>query len=304
MTADILHPHNYALFAPAGQLIDAAGYYAMTIGGASRVAGYAIQAVASGPSGSRAYAAIANPAAIIADVSYVAHRNDVSIPALRGYVVMQSVYPPYGDLNLEYPFVEQRFPTSLSYGSSGGPGFQTSVFKVDSGVEHTQADWDRLRARYSVEFSYVPKVDLDAVENFFYAMRGQGIGFRFKDWNDYQIVKQNIAVGDGVSRTFQLFKRYRSGPAYFDRIIKKPVRGSITELYLEDELLTPNREFFINYSTGEVTFVDAPPAGTIVYLPYAEFDVPVRFATDQLSVSPEDHDQYSIDSLSLIEILV
>ncbi len=32
-------------------------------------------------------------------------------------------------------FHDVRFPTDISYGSSGGPGFSTAIIEVDSGAE-------------------------------------------------------------------------------------------------------------------------------------------------------------------------
>jgi uncharacterized protein (TIGR02217 family) len=252
----------------------------------------------------QAYAALSNPASITDSTGYAVIRNDDSVHNVKGYIVLYSFYIPYDEIDIEYPFCEERFPTSVSYGSSGGPGFKTSVFQVDSGLVHTNQEWDRLRARYDVTFDYCPRADIEEVENFFYAMRGQAIGFRYKDWSDYQIVNQNVVIGDGNSNRFQLFKRYRSGGYTFDRMIKKPVRGQIGTFTLDGVELVLNRDFYVNYASGELIFNTPPEAGAIGHLAYAEFDVPVRFDTDALVVSAEDFNQYSISSLNMIEILV
>ena len=304
MPATIL-PKFYALTAPGGQLLSSKGAAVLTpSAGVTAHHGYVIGDIKGGVSKQQAYAALVNPASIPASASYAVHRNDVMIANSRGYAVLQTFYPPYEELNITFPFSENQFPVSLSYGSSGGPGFKTSVFTVDSGVARTNAEWDRLRARYTVDFDGVPYSDIQKVENFFYGMRGMAIGFRFKDWNDYQIVKQNVVVGDGVATQFQLFKRYRSGGQFFDRIITKPVRGSFDVLFLDGVEMVVNRDFFVNYSTGIISFVVAPPSGSVGNIDYCEFDVPVRFDTDELTVSAEDHNQYSISSLELIEILL
>jgi len=298
-------PKHYALLSPGGSLSGIRGYQMLTNQNAIRTSsGYAIGNVAGGVAGMQAYAVIANPASVTAQNGYAVNRHDVAIISSRGYAVMSTYYPPYGDLNLDFPFSENQFPPSLSYGSSGGPGFKTSIFTVDSGVAHANAEWDRLRARYEVDFDSVPGADIELVEAFFYGMRGKAVGFRFKDWNDYQIVNQNVVIGDGNSVSFQLFKRYRSGANIFDRFIKKPVRGSVSSMFLDGVEQVLNRDFFMNYSTGAITFRVAPVAGAVGNLEYCEFDVPVRFDTDSLMVSAEDFDQYSISSLSMIEILV
>lgn len=303
MTADLFNSKLYAISTADASLSQETAYAVSTqTGSLMAVKGTLSQHLSGSMVRAQDYAVLANPSSLTSINSYVVHRNDASINPV-GYILTQPKYPPYAGLSVEFPFLEMQFPSWLSYGSQGGPGFKTSVFRTDSGAETASAVWERLRARYTVQFDSVPKKDSDAVVNFFHGMRGQGIGFRFKDWSDYQIARQTVVVGDGQSRIFQLFKRYRSGAQYFDRIIRKPVRGSINTITLDGVELTEKREFFVNYVNGQISFVDPPPEGSIGTLAYAEFDVPVRFATDELSVSADDFDQYSIDSLDLIEIL-
>lgn len=308
MSGDIF-PRPYLVVGAANQIVKNTGYQLLALrDGVAQMQGYSIIAgasdVSAGTPATQAYAVLSNPASAAAVTTYAAVRNDAAVQGSRGYVVLRSFYPPYEELDLEYPFADERFPTNVSYGSSGGPGFKTTVFTVDSGVTHAVAEWDRLRARYDVTFDHCPQNDMEAVENFFYSMRGSAVGFRYKDWSDYQIVNQNVVVGDGNSKTFQLFKRYRSGAQVFDRIITKPVRSKNGTMMMDGVELVLNRDYYLNYTTGVITFNVAPSAGAVGTMDYIEFDVPVRFDTDSLSISAEDFNQFSISSLSLIEILV
>lgn len=303
------YPRPYLAITPASAVGGVHGYHILSQeGGSAQQHAYVIGTMgsvdAAGVGEDRAYVVFSNPSLTTSVVTYAVGRYDNASRNSKGYVVMQTFYPPYEELDVKFPFSENQFPTSVSYGSSGGPGFKTSIFTVDSGLVHANPEWERLRARYQIEFDRCPQSDIELVENFFYGMRGKAIGFRYKDWNDYQIVNQNIVVGDGTSTKFQLFKRYRSGANVFDRMIRKPVRNQIGTLTLDGDELVLNRDFYFNYTTGAITFNEAPPAGSVGHLDYAEFDVPVRFDTDSLSVSAEDFNQYSISSLNLIEILV
>lgn len=295
---------GYAVLGPGANSHKSNSYVLAQASGLADVKTYALAGLSGGPASVGAYAVLSNPSSASASTSYAIHRNDVSVLSSMGYVVLEVRFPPYTDLSTEFPFCEERFPEHISYGSSGGPGFRTSMFTVDSGIAQADAAWDRIRARYNVEFDHVPGADIEQVERFFYGMRGKAVGFRFKDHQDYQIANQNVIIGDGQSLVYQLFKRYRSGSEFYDRMIRKPVRGTVSPIYLDGVEQVLNRDFFVNYSNGNIVFIVPPPAGAVGFLPYCEFDVPVRFDTDKLVVRAEDHDMYSISSLELIEILV
>lgn len=251
------------------------------------------------------YSVLVQPASIPDSTTYVLAASalrESSLTDSKGYVVLYSFFPPNQDVLNDVSFVEQQFPVCVSFGSSGGPGFKTSIFEVDSGLTATEIDWDRIRSRYNAVFDHVPPSDIEQVENFFYGMRGRGTGFRYKDWSDYTIANQNVLVGDGVTTSFQLFKRYNSGGNIFDRIIRKPIPSTV-QMTLNGVTLIRDQDFFISESTGMITFPTPPPQNQLGVIVQAEFDVPVRFDTDYLDVSYDDHQQLNISSLPLIEII-
>lgn len=252
-----------------------------------------------------AYSVFVNPASIQNSTTYAVTSSGLTESAVmdsKSYAALYSFYPPYSAVLNDLSFVERQFPTCVSFGSSGGPGFKTSVFEVDSGLTATEVNWDRIRSRYTAVFDHVPPADIEDVEEFFYGVRGRGTGFRYKDWSDYTIANQNLFVGDGVSNSFQLFKRYNSGGNFFDRIIRKPIATTVRVSLSGVELII-NQDFFVNETTGEITFPVAPPENQLGAVIQAEFDVPVRFDTDFLNVSYDDHQQLNISSLPMIEII-
>jgi uncharacterized protein (TIGR02217 family) len=287
-----------------GAMVDSRGY-AILASGAQIPASvsYAVLSDAAAISTITSYAVISNPASILASAAYAVHHFPASIIAAPAYAVLVPLYPPYEDIPIDVDFVEERFPECVSFGSSGGPGFKTSVFEFDSGFTASMIEWDRLRARYDVTFENATPTDIEQVEEFFYGMRGQALGFRYKDWSDYQITQQNVLVGDGDKDRFQIFKRYTSGGHTFDRIIKKPVANTM-EFTLNGAVQLENGDYFINYTTGEIIFPSAPPVGAVGYITYMEFDVPVRFASDELDVTYNDFRQLKINSIPMIEILL
>lgn len=308
MPTEIPKNTGYVVGQTDGSITDAKGYVVASAAAESSVfrEGVYVAAVPSSAlSRTQSYASLVNPASIIDATAYVvatASGRLTSIMEQKGHAVLYSFYPPYEDLTTVLPFIDTQFPTCVSYGSSGGPGFKTTVFEVDSGLTATEIEWERIRSQYEVSFDHVDPADIEAVETFFYGMKGRGIGFRYKDWSDFTIANQNFFVGDGTTRTFQLFKRYTSGGYTFDRLIKKPVGGTM-ELTLNGAQQIDNQDYFVNTSTGEITFQTPPENNALGTVIQAEFDVPVRFDADFLNVSYDDHQQLNISGLPLLEVL-
>ncbi|MEK6733600.1 MAG: DUF2460 domain-containing protein, partial [Pseudomonadota bacterium] len=122
------------------------------------------------------------------------------------------------------------------------------------------------------------------------------IGFRFKDWSDYIIEKEEIAIADGETRSFKIIKNYNNQKAKITRRISKPVKDTV-KVYIDNILEAP----LIVYSTGIIFFKDAPKKGSKISVE-AEFDVPVRFDIDRLVTSIENYGVYSHQEIPLLEI--
>lgn len=242
-----------------------------------------------------------SPSVAVAKTYSIMHSAS-SIMKAPTYVVLAPRYVPGVDVPADRGFIGERFPACLSFGSSGGPGFKTSVFELDSGYTASTVEWDQIRARYDVTFDNATVADMQSLERFFYTVRGSGYSFRYKDWSDYQISKQILFVGDGETTVFQMFKRYSSGGHIFDRPVTKLYPGSFTQLNIDTVVKTAGIDFFVNDDFGTVHF-DTPPAkGSVGEIEYAEFDVPVRFNTDSLPLSFDDFDLVSVPTIPLIEV--
>jgi uncharacterized protein (TIGR02217 family) len=168
-----------------------------------------------------------------------------------------------------------RFPDRIAYGATGGPGFSTSVAVLSSGREARNGNWQYPRHAWDVSQGIKSQADFETVRAFFMSKRGRLHGWRFKDWGDY-----TCTVADGratalTSTTFQLIKRYTSGSESMDRLIQKPVTGTVA-VFVSAVPAT----FTVDTTTGIVTIAAAPAAADITWS--GEFDVPMRFDTDQL----------------------
>lgn len=206
------------------------------------------------------------------------------------------------------PFHEVLFPADISYGSQGGPKFKTTVFTADSGYEQRNIDWANSRAEYDVSHGIKDQDAMDVLTAFFYARRARAYGFRFKDWNDYKLKLEQIAVGDGATTVFQITKTYtdsqpETGETFsFTRKITKPSFGTVSGVTVGGVVKTSPTDYSVNYTTGMITFVVAPALDALVVIGAAEFHVPVRFDTDHLDASHEFWNTQSWNSIPLVEV--
>lgn len=198
-------------------------------------------------------------------------------------------------------FVDVRFPADIAFGSSGGPQYSTDIVITQGGYEQRNANWAQARARFNVAHGIKTQAQLDALIAFFRARKGRAYAFRFKDWTDYTLSGEAIGTGTGVQTAFQLVKAYHSGGASELRPITKPVAGSL-KVYV-NAVLQGVGAYSIGWNTGVVTFVAAPAAGAIITAD-CEFDVPVRFDTDQLSATLESYTGRSWSDIPLVEVRV
>lgn len=196
-------------------------------------------------------------------------------------------------------FAETRFPTDISFGSSGGPEYSTAVVELASGYEQRNVNWAEARARYNVAHGVKTQAQLDALIAFFLARKGRAHGFRFKDWTDFAVQGQLIGTGDGVTTEFQLLKSYVNSVVE-SRTITKVVAGT-AKIYVNGTLQMSG--VTVDNTTGIVTFAAAPVSGTSITADF-EFDVPVRFDTDRLSASIEEYGITSWLDIPLVEVRI
>lgn len=206
------------------------------------------------------------------------------------------------------PFHEVLFPENISYGSSGGPGFKTSVFTADSGYEQRNIDWSSTRAKYQASHAIKNQDQMDELTAFFFNRKGRAYGFRFKDWNDYRIAQQVIGTGNGTQTEFQIVKTYtsaqtESGESYtYTRVITKPVWDSVAGVTVGVSVKTSPTDYTVDYTTGKITFTTPPPNGQAITIGAAEFHVPVRFDVDELEATHEFWNTQSWPNIPLVEV--
>lgn len=205
-------------------------------------------------------------------------------------------------------FLDVRLPEEIERGSSGGATFNTTVLTLSSGAEQRNINWSAPLARWDISYGIANKSQHDKFLNLFYLAQGRALGFRFRDWTDYQIgintdtnleEPQIIGIGDDVKERFQIYKEYRIGSLVYNRAITRPTSPTV-KVFFNSVEQNPTI-YSVNYNTGVITFDDPPLLGINIAI-VAEFDIPVRFDKDELQLNATLVNQFSVEDIPIVEL--
>jgi uncharacterized protein (TIGR02217 family) len=192
------------------------------------------------------------------------------------------------------PFLDISFPGAVARGATGGPGFSTQIVMLASGAEQRNINWQQARGRCNISTGIRDRADMANVIAHFRVVRGRAYSFRFRDWNDYDATNQPML--QVTPTVWQIVKRYVRGTNEQVRPVTKPVSGTVI-VRVNNVVVVPQT---IDHLTGRVTFASAPaqtPTATF------QFDVPVRFDTDELPMRADAWDVQRAADITLIEVL-
>lgn len=204
-------------------------------------------------------------------------------------------------------FSEERFPLRVAFGTAGGPERRTDIVRLSTGYENRNQRTRHSWRRYDAGSGVRSVEDLVAVLHFFEARRGRLVGFRFRDPFDFSSAgggagptafDQPLGTGDGETAVFPLAKRYGSGTDAYLRPIEKPVPGSVRVGVGSAERTAG---LMVDATKGTVTFAVPPAVGAVLTAGF-EFDVPVRFDMDHLSVNVAAFEAGDIPTIPLVEV--
>lgn len=193
-------------------------------------------------------------------------------------------------------FINDVLPLDVAPRAAVSPEFRTTIKTLRSGGEARNRQWQNpLRSfglRYNVRSMQRVR---DEIVRFAFDTGGAHVGFRARDWSDYEAAGEHIAVGDGSTYWFRLTKRYGT----YERRILKPDPATVT-ITLDDEALSAD-EFVVEGENGLVIFAEPPRSNTRIAWS-GEFHVPVRFDDDITNVMMMKHDVAAIEDVGLREI--
>ncbi|MEO9599628.1 DUF2460 domain-containing protein [Parasphingorhabdus sp.] len=203
-------------------------------------------------------------------------------------------------------FDDVRFPIAIGQGASVSPGFSTNIVTTISGHEKRNSDWADARLEFDVGPGVRSEEELRILIAFFRARRGAAKAFRFRDPYDHSSrdmvgepapTDQHLGKGDGQQTAFKLVKNY-GGPVEEaqQRRITRPDPDTL-EIAIDGQLES-------NWSLGPAGMIafDTPPAEDSDITAGFLFDVPVRFASDQLHVNHATFLAGDIPEVLLLEV--
>ena len=192
--------------------------------------------------------------------------------------------------------IETRLSPRVEQGFTAVSSRMTLIKTLASGQEKRNAQWANGRRMYTADYAVFTPADcanlLAAIE----ATEGQLYAFRFKDWNDWNATDQPIGLAPGGSAAVQLVKTYSFGSTTKTRDITKPVAGTVT--VYQDGVAKAGT---ISTTTGLFTPTTAWDTGAELTATF-EFDVPVRFASDEIQFVMPHRDIREV-KCNLIEVL-
>lgn len=184
-----------------------------------------------------------------------------------------------------------------AYTFSGGPTFSTRLNTLASGREYRNQSWSLPKHQYGAPFLNIDQSVFESIKAAFYIARGMAIGFRFKDWTDYRATAVILGVAPAGSAAVQLIKQYETEGEGYARKISKPIASTV-HVFSNGVAKAGT----VDETTGLFTPATAWTAGqTLTWS--GEFDVPVRFNTDQIPFTLDSPGALNGD-VALLEVFV
>lgn len=192
-------------------------------------------------------------------------------------------------------FLEQRFFDDIAPRATSAPEYRTTIKTLRGGAEHRNALWaDPLRT-FDVALTPRDLPSIKAALDFAATTRGAANGFRLRDWSDCRAEHEYLGTGDGSTYWFRFGRVYGN---YWRRILK-PVAGTVS-VRLNGATLHPSL-YTVDTANGLLILKNTPVPGVLITASF-DFDVPVRFAEDGLSIAMNYHRLGHADGITLREI--
>lgn len=175
--------------------------------------------------------------------------------------------------------------------------FNTMKIICASGREIRSSSHSYAMAQYQLRDFCLSEADFIVFNNFFKCRRGSRFAFKLKDFADYSVEKQIIAIGDGEKKIFQLQKAYVDEKHPYIRKITKIKKDSL-KVFIGDE---ENNQWIVDENTGLLEMENPVSDGAHLMVNF-DFYLVVRFAEDSFDYERMADGTIEILNVSLIEV--
>lgn len=183
-------------------------------------------------------------------------------------------------------------PDFISVHLKGGPVFATSTASTISGREIRIYTRQNSIQKYSLVGCRLSRDEFEWFNGFFRARMGSAYAFRIRDHADFVIQDQIIGIGDGIEKEFEICKIYLDDASNYRRKICA-VRFDTLAANFDIEKIDNVHGIITARNVIEVQ------KEAIIS---CEFDVWVRFGSDEFRYSSADDGSILIEDLELIEV--
>ena len=184
-------------------------------------------------------------------------------------------------------------PDFITVHLKGGPVFSTLTASTVSGREIRIHERQNSIQKYALVGCRLSQDEFQRFNSFFRARIGCAYAFRIKDHADFKFENQVIAIADGISQAFEIYKSYDDEACGYKRKIAA-VREDKIEVNFDIERI--DRENGVIYTRAILE------AGKQLVCS-AEFDVWVRFTSDEFRYSSSVDGSILIEDLCLVEVI-
>lgn len=184
-------------------------------------------------------------------------------------------------------------PDFITVHLKGGPVFATQAASTISGREVRFYERQNAIQKYALVGCRLSQDEFQRFNSFFRARLGCAYAFRIKDHADFKIENQIIANADGMSKEFEIYKNYEDESCGYRRKISA-VR--------EDKMAADFDIERIDRENGIIYTREILESGKSLVIS-AEFDVWVRFTSDEFRYSSSADGSILIEDLGLVEVI-
>lgn len=212
-------------------------------------------------------------------------------------------------------FIDEYLPECIpGYPCTSAPVWGNVIARVASGAENVRQIWQSPLHNYALPVATRRQEIIEALRHMWMVTAGNARTWPFRDPLDFAsadllapnqappitMLDQQIGIGDGFERDFQLVKTYNFGMESYTRTIHLPVLSTLA-VAINGSLVNPT-DYSVTRPGGLITFDTAPVLADVITAGYL-FDVEVRFAdNDTFAAVMRAYTVSGFENINLVEV--